>query len=232
MIFSVQDRLFDAFPDLHVGVLVAKVENTRYGEDILESVLDRIRDTFKDSDHRTDPRVLAWRQAFHRLRMPTDSFVSSTEYLLSRALKGGVFPRVNPIVDLYTAVSLEYLIPVGGHDITCIEGNMALGFAAGNEHFTPIEGGEEEFVPKDEVIYRDDGGALTRGWVYKQSNKDRVSADTKAVFIPVDLLDPRLWPSISTILDRIQDYLHANGCGRVIYRATVSKGSPTLEFAI
>ena len=232
MIFSVQDRLFDVFPDLHVGVLVAKVENTRYGEDILELVLDRTRNTFKDTDYHDDPRVLAWRHAFDRLRMPADSFVSSIEYLLARALKGSVFPRVNPIVDLYTAVSLEYLIPVGGHDITSIDGEIVLGFADGDEHFSPIEGGEEEFVPKDEVIYKDENTALTRGWIYKQSNKDRVSADTRLVFMPVDLLDPRLWPSMTTILDRIEDYLHVTGSSRVVYRNTVSRNAPTAEFAV
>jgi DNA/RNA-binding domain of Phe-tRNA-synthetase-like protein len=232
MIFSVQDRLFDAFPDLQIGILVAKVENTRYGEDILEPAIERIRTQFKDVDYHDDPRVIVWRQAFEKVRMSPDSFKSSLEYLLSRALRGGVFPRVNPLVDLYTAVSLEFLLPVGGHDISCIDGNMVLGFANGDERFTPIEGGEEEVVTKGEVIYRDDIAALTRGWIYKQSNKDRVSADTKSVIVPIDMLDSHTWPAIESIMDRIHCYLRDNGGGQVVYRNTVSRATPAAEFVI
>ena len=54
MIFSVDDRLFDVFPELRIGVLVCSVDNTKYGEDILKPALAGIRAGFgyeKAQDH-------------------------------------------------------------------------------------------------------------------------------------------------------------------------------------
>jgi hypothetical protein len=46
VIFSVDERLFDAFPGLKIGVLVCGVDNTTYGGDILDPILARIRAGF------------------------------------------------------------------------------------------------------------------------------------------------------------------------------------------
>ena len=117
MIFSVDEKLFDLFPELQIGVLICKIENKRYGEDRLEAVLDDIRAGFgyeKPQDH---PHIKAWRDAFTKLGISASKYHSSIESLLRRALKGGPFPRINPVVDLYNAVSLKYLVPMGGHAI-------------------------------------------------------------------------------------------------------------------
>ena len=232
MIFSVEDRLFDFFPDLQVGVLVAKIDNTRYGEDFLEAALERTRNDFSNLDFRENSSILGWSAAFEKLGMIQKHFTSSLESLIVRALKGGIFPRVNPIVDIMAAASLEFLVPVGSHDMSTLEGDMMLGFSRGYERFIPMEGGEEEFVGKDEVIYKDNHSALTRGWVWRQSNRDRVSADTTSVFIPVDILDQEISAPAAHILDRLQCYLANGGNGEVSYRNIVNRENPAAEFTL
>jgi DNA/RNA-binding domain of Phe-tRNA-synthetase-like protein len=232
VIFSVDEKLFDFFPNLQIGILVVKIDNTRYGEDILDSVLERIKSSFQNSDFRLDPCISAWPRAFERLGMTHKHFISSVEFLIDRALKIGIFPRVNPIVDLLTAVSLEFLVPVGSHDISTIDGNIVLGFSRGYERFTPMEGGEDEIVGKGEVVYKDNNSALTRGWVCRQSNKDRVSADTTSVFMSVDILDYTVSGPAEPILDRLETCLNDNEGAKISYRNIASRKSSAAEFTI
>ena len=151
---------------------------------------------------------------------------------MRRALKGGAFPRVNPLVDLYNAISLEFLVPMGGHDIGQLDGNIYLGFADGGEPFTPMEGGEEEFAEKGEVVYKDNLSVLTRRWVWRQSNKDRVTADTTSVFMPVDVMEG-LSPTLAgDVLEKVSAYLRGHGNGQVLYRDTLSQEKGSVEFSV
>ena len=121
MKFTIDKRLFDLFPGLSVGTLVCHIDNTKYGDDLLDSILERLRTSFPYEKPQDHPHIKVWRQAFTKAGISASKYPSSIESLLRRALKGGPFPRVNPIVDLYNAFSLEYLVPVGGHDLAPLE---------------------------------------------------------------------------------------------------------------
>jgi DNA/RNA-binding domain of Phe-tRNA-synthetase-like protein len=232
MIFSVEDRLFEYFPGLALGVLVVMVDNTRYGDDILESSLIRVRAAFSSQRIEEHSHVKVWREAFAKVGMSEGPYRSSIESLLFQASKGGVFPRVNPLVDLYTAVSLEFIVPVGGHDISALDGDIRLGFARGSEPFSPMEGGEDEVAEPGEVIYRDDCSVLTRGWVWRQSNKDRVSADSTFVFVPIDIMDGLSWTVADDVTESIIAYLHDNKSGEAVYRDILNRQKTFAEFTI
>ncbi len=232
MIFSIDDRLFELFPGLKIGVLVCRVDNTRYGEDMLDLALHKVRTGFgydKPQDH---PRIKVWREAFHRLGISAAKYQSSIEALARRALKGDAFPRINPVVDLYNAVSLEFLVPIGGHDLRTIDGNIFLGFAEGNEPFVPIEGGEQEFAQKGEVVYKDDRAVLTRRWVWRQSNKDKVTAQTTSIFIPVDVMEG-VSPSLpEAAMERIAACLSDSGNGEVTHRDILTAQKRLADFNV
>jgi len=232
MIFSIDEKLFEAFPDLKIGVLVSRVDNTKYGEDLLEPALSRIRESFGFEKAQDHPNVKAWRQAFNKLGIPAAKYQSSIESLVRRALKGGVFPRINPLVDLYNAISLEFLVPMGGHDLSPLDGNIFLGFASGGEPFTPMEGGEDEAAERGEVVYKDDRSVLTRRWVWRQSNKDKVAAKTKSVFMPIDVLGGLPSNLPEEMMDKVGAYLRDIGSGEVLCRDILSAEKRSLDFVI
>ena len=232
MIFSIDEKLFETFPGLKIGVLVCRVDNTKYGEDILEPALARIRSGFGFEKAQDHPHVKAWRLAFNKLGISAAKYQSSIESLARRALKGGAFPRVNPLVDLYNAISLEFLVPMGGHDITPLDGNIFLGFAEGGEPFIPMEGGEDEQAEKGEVVYKDDRSILTRRWVWRQSNKDKVTAETSSVFMPIDVMEglPSTLPG--DVMDKVSAYLRDNGMGEVLCREVLFGEKRSVEFVV
>jgi DNA/RNA-binding domain of Phe-tRNA-synthetase-like protein len=232
MVFTVDERLFDLFPGLAVGVLVCHVDNFNYGDDRLESILDRIRSGFSYEKPQDHPHVKAWRLAFGKVGLSPAKYQSSIESLLRRALKGGPFPRVNPIVDLYNAMSLEYLVPIGGHDLTPLDGRLFLGFAEGGEPFTPIDGGEPEKAEKGEVVYKDDKDVLTRRWVWRQSNKDKVTPQTRSIFIPIDIMEGIDLSVCDRVMETITAQFTQHGNGAVIHRDVVTAAHQATEFPV
>jgi len=192
MFFFIQKELFDILPDLTIGMVVAKdVENTHPSkeiDDLLTQAVEEVKKNFVGDKAQEHPRVKPWRMAFSKLGISGSKFPSSIESMVRRVLKGDPFPKINPLVDLYNSVSLRFLVPMGGHDLDTLEGNIHLRFAEGWEPFTPMGGGETMIVPRGELVYRDDREVLTRNWVWRQCEKDKATEKTKNIFIPIDVL--------------------------------------------
>jgi DNA/RNA-binding domain of Phe-tRNA-synthetase-like protein len=192
MRFSIQKELFDLLPDLTLGVVVARgLDNTRPSpeiEQLLLQTLEEFRRSFQAEKVQEHPRIKPWRTAFSKLGLSGGKFPSSIESMARRIVRGDPFPRINLLVDLCNSVSLRHLVPMGGHDLDTLEGNIALQFAEGWEPFVPMGGGEKATVPKGELVYRDDREVLTRNWVWRQCEKDKTTPETRNIFIPIDVL--------------------------------------------
>ena len=192
MHFSIQKELFDILPDLTLGmVVVTGVDNTHPSkeiDDLLSQSIEEMRKNFVFEKAQEHPRIKPWRTAFSKLGISGSKFPSSIESMARRILKGDPFPKINPLVDLYNSISLRYLVPMGGHDLDTLEGNIHLRFAEGWEPFSPMGGGERMTVPKGELVYRDDQEVLTRNWVWRQCEKDKATEKTRNVFVPIDVL--------------------------------------------
>ncbi len=234
MLFSIQKELFDILPDLTIGMVVAKdVDNTCPSEeikDLLTQAAEEMKKNFMGNKAQEHPRIRPWRGAFSKLGISGSKFPSSIESMARRVLKGDPFPEINPLVDLYNSVSLRFLVPMGGHDLDTLEGNIFLRFAEGWEPFTPMGGGETVVVPKGELVYRDDREVLTRNWVWRQCEKDKATEKTKNVFIPIDVLGEvgreRAGEIILELSQLIPRYL-----GGTLFSAVLTREKPSVEFS-
>ena len=233
MQFAVQRELFDILPGLTIGVVVATgLDNTRPSreiDDLLSQTTEETRKNFGVEKAQEHPRIKPWRTAFSKLSISGSKFPSSIESMARRILKGDPFPRINPLVDLYNSVSLKYLVPMGGHDLDTIKGNIYLKFAEGWEPFTPMGEGETLIVPKGELVYRDDKEVLTRNWVWRQCEKDKATDKTKNIFIPIDVLSDvgreRADEIIRDLSQLIPKYL-----GGTLLTTILNSKNPNVEF--
>jgi DNA/RNA-binding domain of Phe-tRNA-synthetase-like protein len=231
--FSIQKELFELFPGLTIGVVVAMgVDNIHPSEEIgalLSQIVDEMKKSFGVEKAQDHPRIKPWRSAFSKLGISGSKFPSSIESMARRILKGDLFPKVNPLVDLYNSLSLKYLVPMGGHDLDTLEGNLHLRFAEGWEPFTPMGGGETLIVPKGELVYRDDRDVLTRNWVWRQCEKDKATEKTKNIFIPIDVLEEvgreRAEEIILELRTLVPRYL-----GGKIFSSVLTREDPVVEF--
>jgi len=235
MYFSIQKELFDVLPDLTIGAVVAMdLDNTRSSREIgtlLSQAVEEMKRGFIVDKAQEHPRIKPWRKTFSTLSISGSKFPSSIESMARRILKGDPFPRINSLVDLYNSVSLRYLVPMGGHDIDTLQGNIYLKFAEGWEPFTPMGGGETMVVPKGELVYRDDREVLTRNWVWRQCEKDKATGETKKIFIPIDVLGEvgreRAEEIIRELSVLIPEYLGGN-----LLSGILDKEKPSFEFPL
>src|SRR4030042_1632554 len=235
MHFSVQKEIFDILPDLTIGMVVARdVDNThsfKEIDDLLAQAVEEVKKNFVGDKAQEHPRIKPWRTAFSKLGISGSKFPSSIESMARRILKGDPFPKINPLVDLYNSVSLRFLVPMGGHDLDTLEGNIHLRFAEGWEPFTSMGGVETMTVPKGELVYRDNREVLTRNWVWRQCEKDKATEKTKNIFIPIDVLGEvgreRADEIVLELSRLIPKYLRGT-----VFSALLNRENPSVEFQI
>jgi DNA/RNA-binding domain of Phe-tRNA-synthetase-like protein len=232
MNFSIQKELFHILPDLTIGMVVATgVDNTRSSKEIetlLSQAIEEVKNNFVVDKAQEHPNIKPWRAAFSKLSISGSKFPSSIESMAKRILKGDPFPRINPLVDLYNSVSLKFLVPMGGHDLDTLKGNIYLKFAEGWEPFTPMGGGETMTVPKGELVYRDDQEVLTRNWVWRQCEKDKATEETKNIFIPIDVLGDVGRGCAEEIIRKLSDLI-PKYLGGTLFSTILDRENPSVE---
>ncbi|MEU9456586.1 phenylalanine--tRNA ligase beta subunit-related protein [Streptomyces sp. NPDC048277] len=133
-----------------------------------------------------DPHMVAWRAAYTAFGSKPSRTRNSAEALAKRALADGGLPRINLLVDLYNAISVAHLIPVGGEDLGLIQGGMRLVRATGEEDFVTAAGGEEvvEHPDAGEIVWCDGAGVTCRRWNWRQGPRTRLTEQsTSAIFL-------------------------------------------------
>jgi DNA/RNA-binding domain of Phe-tRNA-synthetase-like protein len=136
------------------------------------------------------PEIAAWREAFLGFGVKPRAARSSVEALVRRVDAG--LPRIDRLTDLYNAVSVEHLVPVGGENLERYAGAPRLVRAVGDEPFDTVADGEPVVVSADpgEVVWRDDLGVTCRRWNWRQCVRTRLDPSTRSILFIVDALEP------------------------------------------
>jgi DNA/RNA-binding domain of Phe-tRNA-synthetase-like protein len=132
------------------------------------------------------PYIASMRNLYRTFGTKPADYHPSAEALVRRAIKTQRLPLINTAVDIYNAVSVRHLIPMGGFDTDLIEGDIVLRFSMGNEAFSPLGEVEHEVTYPGEVVYADDRRVLTRRWNYRDSVETRITEKTVNVVMFID----------------------------------------------
>ncbi|WP_406325313.1 phenylalanine--tRNA ligase beta subunit-related protein [Streptomyces sp. NBC_01617] len=139
-----------------------------------------------------DPHVAAWRDTYTAFGAKPSRTRNSAEALARRALTDAGLPRINLLVDLYNAISVAHLIPVGGEDTDHIKGAMRLVRSTGQEPFRTVTGGDEavEHPEPGEVVWCDDEGVTCRRWNWRQGVRTRLTEESVNAMFLLESLAP------------------------------------------
>jgi DNA/RNA-binding domain of Phe-tRNA-synthetase-like protein len=192
---QVSPEVLDRYP--HYRALVIYADGVRNGPSddqsraALRTAEERARAMFGDQPASSHPHIVAWRAAYGSFGAKPSRFRCSAEALIRRALAGEL-PPVNRIVDLYNAVSVEHVLPVGGEDRDRLIGNDVLRFADGSEPFEANEAGELVVTHPEpgEVVWADDHGVTCRRWNWRQCARTALTEKVERAFFVVDALEP------------------------------------------
>ena len=130
--------------------------------------------------------MAAWRLAYQAFGAKPKRTRPSVEALLRRVEAG--LPRIDRLTDIYNAISVRHLLPVGGEDLAMYSGPARLARAAGDEPFDTMRDGQPvtEHPEPGEVIWRDDDGVTCRCWNWRQCVRTRITYDTTSVMFILD----------------------------------------------
>ncbi len=192
--YSIAPEVFAAFPEYRRGVVVARdVRNGDSPDELVRMLREaeaRARERLHIDTLTAEPRLASWREAFRSLGFKPGDFRPSIEALLRRVLKGQDLPAINALADIGTIVSLRHLLPVGGHAIDVLAGDIALCPAAGSEEFIPFGSERMEHPAPGEFIFVEGEKVLTRRWIWRQANHTLLLPETTVVEFNLDALPP------------------------------------------
>lgn len=170
-----------------------------------------------------DAHMAAWREVYTAFGAKPSRTRNSAEALAKRALSDAGLPRINVLVDLYNAISVAHLLPVGGEDLDRIQGGMRLVRAGGEEDFTTVAGGEEvvEHPDAGEVVWRDEAGVTCRRWNWRQGPRTRLTEQTTSGLFLLESLAPLPVPEVQAAATELAELLEKFSPG-----ARITVGAP------
>ncbi|MGB0682727.1 MAG: B3/4 domain-containing protein [Magnetovibrionaceae bacterium] len=187
--------LLDRFPNFRVSVVV--------GVDLVcpssapAALDDWIEETVAGALARDGGRALAeipeirdWREAYKAFGVKQTRYRCSVERLIKSIAAGKGLARILPLVDLYNAISVRHIVPVGADDLDQVAGNMAFRFAKPGDSFQRLGSapGEEDPPKEGEVVLADAQKVLCRRWNWSQDRRSALGAATRACVITLQSL--------------------------------------------
>lgn len=180
-----------------------------YSTALLHSAEQERRATYTLDMLATHPHIEAWRQAYRSFGANPKKFPCSLEALLTRTLKGRDLPSINRLVDLYNAISLRHMLPVGGEDWACLSSDLVLKLASGQEPFVTSQDGQEVtmYPEPGEVIWADSTGVTCRRWNWRQCRRTQLTEHTQQVYFVLDRLVPYTIGELMAAGEDLMDHL-------------------------
>lgn len=180
-------RIAPGFRALSIHVKAAPVLNSDIGETALQEACEAV---LSGEPEWAESHLAAWAELFQQFGAKPKRTPCSADALRKRVLRDGTMPALDPIVDLYNAVSLRYAIPVGGENIAAYQGAPRLVVAKGTEPFDTVKGGETaiEYPSQGEVIWCDDAGVTCRRWNWRQGIRTRLNVEAQQMWFILESL--------------------------------------------
>ena len=184
----IEDQVLELRPDYSALVIVASGLRPGPSDEATDALLTdaelAAKAALSEAGLADFPQIAAWRDAYQAFGAKPKRTRPSVEALLRRVDTG--LPRIDRLTDLYNAVSVKHLLPVGGEDVRGYAGPARLARARGDEPFDTVKDGQPvtERPEPGEVIWRDDAGVTCRCWNWRQCVRTRITyATVDAVFI-------------------------------------------------
>lgn len=210
-------RIAPGFRALSIYVKAAPLRDAQIGEKALKEACQAV---LSGQPAWAESHLEAWGDMFKAFGAKPRRTPCSAEALRKRVLRDGTMASLDPVVDLYNAVSLRYAVPVGGENFAAYIGLPRLVIADGTETFDTMKEGlpAVESPEPGEVIWRDDTGVTCRRWNWRQGVRTRLSAS-----------DKEMWFILESLPQMPLDELHA--AGKMLTNGLMQM-MPGLEFEI
>lgn len=180
-------RLAPGFRALSISVSAAPLVNANFGEETLRKACEEV---LNGQPGWAETHLNAWSETFRAFGAKPRRTPCSAEALRKRVVRDGFMTPLDPVVDLYNAVSLRYAVPVGGENLEAYRGTPRLIISDGSEPFDTLKDGTPFVEQPDagEVVWCDDSGVTCRRWNWRQGIRTRLSSSDKHMWFILESL--------------------------------------------
>lgn len=195
---------------------------------VARQALDRAcQSVLAGGPHWAEAHLTEWADTYRAFGAKPQRTPCSAEALRKRVLRDGNLPSLDPVVDLYNAISLEYAIPVGGENIAAYAGAPRLVVASGTEPFDTLKEGAQivEYPDAGEVVWRDDTGVTCRRWNWRQGVRTRLGAEANAMWFILESLPAMPLEALTEAGDTLIEGLQRMMPGAQIESSLVGPGA-------
>jgi DNA/RNA-binding domain of Phe-tRNA-synthetase-like protein len=123
----------------------------------IETACARLRAAYAGREPAQIEGLRAARELYRRIGIDPTKIRPSSEALLRRVLRGDSLPRVNSLVDINNLCSIEFLLPIGLHDLDKVTGGITLRRGRAGEGYPAI--GKGWYSVENRLTAADDLGA-------------------------------------------------------------------------
>lgn len=195
MQFRINPTVIEKFSGVEIGLVIAHGVNNRVSDPSIANALaaaaNDVRRSLTVDQLTTHPHIATWREAYRAFGAKPKEHRSSIENLCRLVLNGKPMHSINSLVDLYNIISLKYLLPLGGEDLTAIAGDVELTLAGPTEPPVVLLGDHEAHVPHPgEVIYKDAQSAICRRWNWREANRTKLTEQTSDCILVIEAIPP------------------------------------------
>lgn len=227
---TIEPAVSELRPDYRAALLVvegldpASDAGTERAEAMLVEAEQHARGLLADSPVEELAHIAAWREAYRAFGAKPQRTRNSLEALTRRA--GDGLPRINPLTDIYNAVSVRHQVPIGGEDLDAYVGAARLVRATGDEHFATVVSGEPavEHPAPGEVVWCDDDGVTCRRWNWRQGPRTALSTGTTRALFILDALGPMSDDALTAAVDELASALGSLGEQVTVSRRVLAAG--------
>lgn len=184
------EAIVDAFPACRIAVVVTEdlaiaPERPEELDALVRGREQAARERWAGGELAAIPGIAAWRAAYKGFGIKQTRYRSSVERLVKNVLAGRELARVNAFVDLYNAVSLAQVLPLGADDLDRVTPPLAFRFARAGDSFVDMAGAAEGSGPEaGEVVYADAAGkVLCRRWNWRQDARSLIAPATRRAVV-------------------------------------------------
>ena len=236
MKIDISKEIFEKFPGLNLGVVIAKnIQNSEGNSEIIELLRcaeEKVRDEFVPGELAQHPKLAPWRQAYSSFGAKPKKYKCSIEALIRRVLNDEALPDINNLVNLYNYLSLKHVLPMGGDDLDNVEGNIHLKIADGSETFIALNSDEVKNPKQGEVVYADNNEILCRRWNWRECEKTKLTSESKNIIIYAEGLPPvtqdEVESAVKEIAEDVKKFLGGENAKVKYY--ILNEGNSLIEF--
>ncbi len=187
---SIDSRLAGIAPGFQALSILVEAAPITHPEVATAALAQACQHMLNDDVPWADAHLSGWDEVFKAFGAKPKRTPCSASALRKRVLKDGSLPPLDPVVDIYNAVSIRYAIPVGGENLTAYSGAPRLTLADGSEPFDTFKEGQPvvEHPEPGEVIWRDDLGVTCRRWNWRQGIRTRLNSQAHTMWFILESL--------------------------------------------